>query len=130
MNPNQNKGDPGGSRPPKKRSPLIGAILWAVILVILINFIAGEISNAGTVEVAYSEFVQMVEEDKVATVQLSSNKYTFYLKEDLPENAADNSRVREQALSALSTALRSAKANGLSEADIVELLKQVYAENK
>ncbi len=98
MNPNQNKGDPGGSRPPKKRSPLIGAILWAVILVILINFIAGEISNAGTVEVAYSEFVQMVEEDKVATVQLSSNKYTFYLKEDLPENAADNSQDLAQVL--------------------------------
>ena len=37
---------------------------------------------------------------------------------------------REQALSALSAALRSAKANGLSEADIEELLKQVYAENK
>ena len=42
----------------------------------------------------------------------------------ISENAADNSRVREQA------ALRSAKANGLSEADIEELLKQVYAENK
>ena len=98
MNPNQNKGDPGGSRPPKKRSTLIGAILWAVVLVILINFIAGEISNAGTVEVAYSEFVQMVEEDKVATVQLSSNKYTFYLKEDLPENAVDNSQDLAQVL--------------------------------
>ena len=48
----------------------------------------------------------------------------------ISENAADNSRVREQALSALSTALRSAKANGLSEADIEELIKQVYAENK
>ena len=48
----------------------------------------------------------------------------------ISENAADNSRVREQALSALSAALRSAKANGLSEADIEELLKQVYAENK
>ena len=43
---------------------------------------------------------------------------------------SENSRVREQALSALSAALRSAKANGLSEADIEELLKQVYAENK
>ena len=30
----------------------------------------------------------------------------------ISENAADNSRVREQALSALSAALRSAKANG------------------
>lgn len=48
----------------------------------------------------------------------------------ISENAAGNSRVREQALSALSAALRSAKANGLSEADIEELLKQVYAENK
>ena len=29
----------------------------------------------------------MIEEDKVATVELSSNKYTFYLKEDMPQGA-------------------------------------------
>ena len=34
----------------------------------------------------------------MATVQLSSNKYTFYLKEDLPENAADNSQDLAQVL--------------------------------
>ena len=31
----------------------------------------------------------MVEEDKVATVELTSNKYTFYLKEDLPAGAGE-----------------------------------------
>ncbi|PWM41661.1 MAG: hypothetical protein DBX66_00040, partial [Clostridiales bacterium] len=40
------------------------------------NFLAKQIANAGTKEVPYSEFIQMVEEDKVATVELTSNKYT------------------------------------------------------
>ena len=53
------------------------------------NFLAKQIANAGTKEVPYSEFIQMVEEDKVATVELTSNKYTFYLKEDLPAGAGE-----------------------------------------
>ena len=63
-------------------------------------------------------------------LNVNTVKRAFQELEAKGVTAADNSRVREQALSALSTALRSAKANGLSEADIEELLKQVYAENK
>ncbi|MBQ2926226.1 MAG: ATP-dependent metallopeptidase FtsH/Yme1/Tma family protein, partial [Ruminiclostridium sp.] len=58
-----------------------------MIVVIFFNFMLGEIKNAGTVEVPYSEFIEMVEKDEVATVELANNKYTFYLKEDLPEEA-------------------------------------------
>ncbi|MBR5534781.1 MAG: ATP-dependent zinc metalloprotease FtsH, partial [Ruminiclostridium sp.] len=47
----------------------------------------GEIRSAGTKEVPYSEFIQMVEDGDVATVELANNKYTFYLKEDLPDEA-------------------------------------------
>jgi len=86
-NPN-NKGK-GGGQGPRKRGLIFGAILWALVLVIFFNFLAKQIANAGTKEVPYSEFIQMVEEDKVATVELTSNKYTFYLKEDLPAGAGE-----------------------------------------
>ena len=86
MNPDKNNGKKGGGTPPppKKRN-IFTAILWAVVVVIFFNFMLGEIKNAGTEEVPYSEFIQMVENDEVATVELANNKYTFYLKEDLPD---------------------------------------------
>ena len=87
MNPNQNNGNKGGGPQPPKKRGIAGAILWAVAIVIFFNFLAAKISNAGTQEVPYSAFIQMVEEDKVATVELSSNKYIFYLKEDMPQGA-------------------------------------------
>lgn len=82
MSSNPNNKGKGGGQGPRKRGFIFGAILWALVLVIFFNFLAKQIANAGTKEVPYSEFIQMVEEDKVATVELTSNKYTFYLKED------------------------------------------------
>lgn len=87
MSSNPNNKGKGGGQGPRKRGFIFGAILWALVLVIFFNFLAKQIANAGTKEVPYSEFIQMVEEDKVATVELTSNKYTFYLKEDLPAGA-------------------------------------------
>ena len=73
MSSNQNNKGSGGQGP-RKRGFVVGAILWALVLVIFFNFLAKEIANAGTKEVPYSEFIQMVEEDKVATVEMKSNK--------------------------------------------------------
>ena len=87
MNPDKNNGKKGGGTPPPKKRNIFSAILWAMIVVIFFNFMLGEIKNAGTVEVPYSEFIEMVEKDEVATVELANNKYTFFLKEDLPDEA-------------------------------------------
>ena len=87
MNADKNNNRKGGGRGPNKRGLWISVIFWAVLLVIGFNFLAGVIANAGTVEVPYSEFVQMVREDKVATVEIAKNKYTFFLKEDLSGGA-------------------------------------------
>ena len=79
MNPDKNNGKKGaGTPPPPKKRNIFTAILWAVVVVIFFNFMLGEIRNAGTEEVPYSEFIQMVEKDEVATVELANNKYTFY----------------------------------------------------
>ena len=89
MSSNPNNKGKGGGQSPRKRGFIFGAILWALVLVVFFNFLAKQIANAGTKEVPYSEFIQMVEEDRVATVELTSNKYTFYLKEDLPAGAGE-----------------------------------------
>ena len=77
MNPNQNNGNKGGGPQPPKKRGIAGAILWAVAIVIFFNFLAAKISNAGTQEVPYSAFIQMIEEAKVATVELSRANYIF-----------------------------------------------------
>ena len=84
MNPNQDNKNNNGGQGPKKRGFFIGALLWALVLVIIFNFIAGEIANAGIKEVTYSEFIQMVENNEVATAELANKQITFYLSKDLP----------------------------------------------
>ena len=84
MNPNQDNKNNKGGQGPKKRGFFIGALLWALVLVIIFNFIAGEIANAGIKEVTYSEFIQMVENNEVATAELANKQITFYLSKDLP----------------------------------------------
>ena len=84
MNPNQDNKNNKGGQSPKKRGFFVGALVWALVLVIIFNFIAGEIANAGTKEVTYSEFIQMVENNEVATAELANKQITFYLSKDLP----------------------------------------------
>ena len=84
MNPNQDNKNNNGGQGPKKRGFFVGALVWALVLVIIFNFIAGEIANAGTKEVTYSEFIQMVENNEVATAELANKQITFYLSKDLP----------------------------------------------
>ena len=84
MNPNQDNKNNKGGQDPKKRGFFVGALVWALVVVIIFNFIAGEIANAGTKEVTYSEFIQMVENNEVATAELANKQITFYLSKDLP----------------------------------------------
>ena len=84
MNPNQDNKNNKGGQGPKKRGFFVGALLWALVLVIIFNFIAGEIANAGIKEVTYSEFIQMVENNEVATAELANKQIKFYLSKDLP----------------------------------------------
>jgi cell division protease FtsH len=77
LNSNQNKGPEG----PKKRNLIFTAILWAVGITILLNFIGAKFSQSQVKVISYSEFIQMVEEDKVASIEIDKNRYTLTLKE-------------------------------------------------
>ena len=133
MSSNQdNKGKGGGG--PRRRGFFIGAILWALILVIFFNFLANQIANAGTQEVPYSEFIEMVEQDKVATAELTANQITFYLKEDLPAGVEGSTAEPSQDLAQVLTQqmeqggatryVTAPVAIGEGDTDLIPLLKE------
>ena len=77
--------DPNGGDD-KKRAPLgfFSIVLWAVMLVFLLNMCRSSVESAAVQTVDYSTFYEWVEAGYVAEVKLDANVYTFTLKEDAP----------------------------------------------
>ncbi len=70
-------GTPGGQDP--KRQNILLLVLAAVIVMALFSILMNGLSGS-TTEVSYSQFVQWVEEDKVASVKVFSDRLEFSLK--------------------------------------------------
>ena len=70
----------------KKKAPIgfLGIVLWAVVLVLLLNTCYSSVQNSSTVEVQYSEFKQWVEAGYVDQVDMASDGYYFTVKEGTP----------------------------------------------
>ena len=70
----------------KKKAPIgfLGIVLWAVVLVLLLNTCRSSLQNSSTVEVRYSEFRQWVEAGYVDQVEMESDGYYFTVKEGTP----------------------------------------------
>ena len=70
----------------KKKAPIgfLGIVLWAVVLVLLLNTCMSFLQNSSTVEVRYSEFRQWVEAGYVDQVEMESDGYYFTVKEGTP----------------------------------------------
>ena len=118
---------PGG-RGPKKRGLVIGAILWALVLVVGFNFLYQQLANAGTQEVPYSEFLEMVENDEVSTVLLKNNQYVFYRTEDVPADGeapdTDLAKVLEQQMDAAGATRYVTATLTVADPDLVALLRE------
>ena len=80
--PNRREDPSGGDD--KKRSPLgfFSIVLWAVMLVFLLQSCIGMVEKSSVHEVPYSTFREWVEAGYVAEIKLDSTVYTFTLKED------------------------------------------------
>ncbi len=118
---------PGG-RGPKKRGLVIGAVLWALVLVVGFNFLYQQLANAGTQEVPYSEFLEMVENDEVSTVLLKNNQYVFYRTEDVPADGeapdTDLAKVLEQQMDAAGATRYVTATLTVADPDLVALLRE------
>jgi len=76
---NQNNND-------KKRPALsfLSIVLWAVLLVVLLNTCTSSLRNASTVVVDYTVFRQWVEKGYVDQVDMEPSAYYFTVREDSP----------------------------------------------
>ena len=84
--PNRRNNDPNGGGDDKRRSPwgFMSIVMWAIMLVFLLHMCSSSVQNASVRSVPFSTFYEWVEAGYVDSVELSSNVYTFTLKEDAP----------------------------------------------
>ena len=61
---------------------VVTLIIWSLIITIGINYVIGHTANRGSVEIKFSELVELVKEDQVIEVKLESGKYTVTLTEE------------------------------------------------
>ena len=82
--PNRREDSNGGDD--KKRAPLgfFSIVLWAMMLVFMLNMCRSRVESAAVETVDYSDFYEWVDKGYVAEVKLDANVYTFTLKEDAP----------------------------------------------
>ena len=83
MNPdnqNNNRGKGGGGNR-RNITAIVSIILWALVLTVLVNYATSMARSANSVEITYSQFRSLVEQDVVEGVLMESNKYTLTLKE-------------------------------------------------
>ena len=84
--PNQPSGNQNNQNDNKRRPSLgfLSIVLWAVLLVVVLNTCMSAARTANTVTVPYTTFREWVAEGYVAQVEMSDNVYIFTVKEDTP----------------------------------------------
>jgi cell division protease FtsH len=89
---NKNK-EPGRS---PIRNPLILFLLASICLTVLLNVVVSMFSSPSKTEIAYSDFLNMVQEDKVDEVVIKSDQYTIYAKPESSQNLRDTQAAVER----------------------------------
>lgn len=79
-NKNNNK------KPSPFRNPFIAFLVISIGATILLNVFINMLITPKNVEVPYSQFIQMIKDDKVKEVIIDSDKFIFETKSDTPEN--------------------------------------------
>ena len=82
QNPNNRGNDPNGknNQPPRgpKNLAMLSTILWGLVIFFLISQIQSAGTRKNAAEVTYGDFRQLVMENKVSRVVMSSSKYSVY----------------------------------------------------
>lgn len=65
----------------KKNQTIAGLILAAVVTILSVTFISSLFNGEGTKEITYTEFIEMVEQDKVESVVFTEGKISIVPKE-------------------------------------------------
>ena len=86
---NNNRGKGGGNNR-RNVTAIVSIILWALVLTVLVNYATSMFRQANSVELSYGTFRELVKQDCVEGVVMTSTKYTIYLKDGVSVDADGN----------------------------------------
>ena len=86
---NNNRGKGGGNNR-RNVTAIVSIILWALVLTVLVNYATSMFRQANSVEISYGTFRELVKQDCVEGVVMTSTKYTIYLKDGVSVDAEGN----------------------------------------
>lgn len=81
----QNNGQNGNGNNPKKQSVIL-FVIASLVTLLCVSYFMKVLSGGTDKEISYNEFVQMVEEDQVESVQIGTDQITIFPKSEKKEN--------------------------------------------
>ena len=125
MSQNNNQNKPGGNKNNRKSTlGIVSILIWAVILTGVMQMFFAAVRSDKTEEIPYSTFRQWVVEDKVATVNMTSSKFTFTLVEDekAAQEAQETAQQRNPFLPAAKVSVKQYATAPLNDDTIIALM--------
>ncbi len=80
-------GSPGGNGGDPRKQSLIMLVIAALVTLLCVSFFMKMMTGATNQEISYNEFVKMVEDGKVESVEVGSDRITIYPKTAQKESA-------------------------------------------
>ena len=91
-NGNNNGNGGNNQKGPQKRQSFMLLLVAALITLLSMSFLMNSVSNSSSKEITYDEFLQMVEDGKVDSVLIKSDKLEITPKQDKTQEKAENNR--------------------------------------
>ena len=91
-NGNNNGNGGNDQKGPQKRQSFMLLLVAALITLLSMSFLMNSVSNSSSKEITYDEFLQMVEDGKVDSVLIKSDKLVITPKQDKAQEKTENSR--------------------------------------
>ena len=91
-NGNNNGNGGNDQKGPQKRQSFMLLLVAALITLLSMSFLMNSVSNSSSKEITYDEFLQMVEDGKVDSVLIKSDKLEITPKQDKAQEKTESSR--------------------------------------
>lgn len=80
-NQNRNQNNGGGNKDPKNKQSILGFLIISLVFLMGYSMFRGFMGGVGSEEITYNQFVQMLEEDQVEKVEVTSKRVTITPKD-------------------------------------------------
>ncbi len=88
MNGNNNNNNNGDNKNNKNGQMFLTFLLVSLLMLFIMSYVNSKMNQMSNYEITYSEFLEMVEEDKVESVKISSTQIDITLKSDKDKKTA------------------------------------------